>query len=136
MITREADYAIRIVLSLARHAPKPAPVSAESVSEEMAIPYRFVRKIAGKLVRAGIVRSLRGRTGGLRLARRPATISLLDVLYAVDPATVTLNLCLLDPSACRRMGLCAVHPHLAAIQTDLERALAAVSFAQLLPKVR
>lgn len=130
MITREADYAIRIVLALARHTDT-APVSAGAVSDEMGIPHRFVRKIAGRLVRAGLVRSLRGRAGGLRLARRPAAISLLDVLAAVDPASVTLNICLLDPRACRRAGLCEVHPHFASLQGALERGLASVSFAQL-----
>jgi Rrf2 family protein len=104
---------------------------AGAVSAEMDIPYRFVRKIAGRLVRAGLVRGLRGRAGGLRLARRPAAISLLDVLAAVDASSVTLNICLLDPRACRRAGLCEIHPHFAAMQGELERRLAAVSFAQL-----
>lgn len=134
MITREADYAIRIVLALARHAADPAPVSAEVVADEMAVPYRFVRKIAGKLVRAGLVASARGRFGGLRLARRASTLSLLDVLMAVDPETVTLNICLLDPRACRRTGTCVIHPRLASIQADLERSLASVTFASLVSK--
>jgi Rrf2 family protein len=106
-------------------------MSTGAVASEMDIPYRFVRKIAGRLVRAGLVRSARGRAGGLRLARRPTAISLLDVLSAVDPSSVTLNICLLDPRACRRVGACEVHPHFAAMQGDLERRLAAVSFAQL-----
>jgi Rrf2 family protein len=131
MITRESDYALRIVLALARRSADPAAVPARSVSDEMDIPYRFVRKIAGKLVRAGIVRSMRGRAGGLRLTRRSSTLSVLDVLTAIDPAVVTLNLCLLNPRDCRRFGLCEIHPPLAAVQTQLERGLAAITFANL-----
>jgi Rrf2 family protein len=136
MMTREADYAIRIVLALTRHAGEAGAVSAMPVAQEMDIPYRFVRKIAGKLVRAGIVRSTRGRAGGLRLARRPAALSVLDVLNAIDPAVVTLNLCMLDPRKCRRFGLCEIHSPLARVQTDLERSLAAITFADLAAPVR
>lgn len=131
MITREADYAIRIALALARRVGDTAVMSAEPISKEMDIPYRFVRKIAGKLVRAGIVRSTRGRAGGLRLARRPSALTVLDVLLAVAPASVTLNACLLDPRTCRRIGHCEVHGPLATVQAQIERGLAAITFADL-----
>lgn len=136
MITREADYAIRMVLCLTRHAADAAPVPASDISTEMEIPYRFVRKIAGRLVRSGLARSHRGKAGGLRLARRPSALSVLDVLTAIDPSAVTLNVCLLDPRSCRRLGHCEVHAPLARIQGDLERALAQVTFASLVDRPR
>jgi Rrf2 family protein len=131
MITREADYAIRLVLCLARHGADAAPVPASGIAAEMEIPYRFVRKIAGRLVRAGLVRSVRGKAGGLRLARRPSALSVLDVLTVIDPSAVTLNVCLLDPRACRRVDHCEVHDPLAKVQSQIERALAGLTFAAL-----
>jgi len=130
MLTRETDYAIRALLFLARGADG-RPQSAAVIAEAMEIPYRFVRRILHKLGAAGLVSSARGKLGGLTLALQPEYISLLDITQAVDPDTVTLNLCLTDPVACSRTGRCVVHNELSRIQAILARELAAVSLADL-----
>lgn len=130
MLTRESDYAIRALLYLARHT-EGAPQSAMVIAEAMDIPYRFVRRILLKLNNAGLVDSVRGKQGGLKLALIPAYISLLDIARAVDPQTVTLNLCLTEPDACRRSPQCVVHRELARVQAMIARELASISLADL-----
>ena len=128
MITREADYAIRAVLELAADA---SGRSAAVLARATAVPYPFLRRVLAKLIAAKLVLSLRGRTGGVRLARPAGKISLLDVAAAIDPATITLNSCLRDASTCARLRHCAAHTALARVQQELWRALAAVTFDQL-----
>ena len=133
MITREADYAIRALLRLAKQDTEQV-VSTTVLAEEMAIPYRFLRRILLKLSGEGLVESRRGTQGGLRLARPAAEISLLDAVRAIDPAAFTLNLCLSDPQQCGRSARCVVHTELAAIQARLLQQLAAISFADLVAR--
>lgn len=133
MITRETDYAIRAVLCLALHGDEGA-ISTTTVATEMEIPYRFLRRILLRLVEEGLVVSTRGKQGGLRLARPAAAISLRDVVYAVDPETVTLNICLLDSESCSRAAYCVVHAELARIQALLNQQFADVTLASLVER--
>ena len=125
MITREADYAIRAVLELASST---AGRSATELARSTQVPYPFLRRVLGKLTAAHLVKSLRGRNGGVKLARPAGEISLLDVAQAIDPATVTLNDCLHPGSVCSRLQRCAVHGALDRVQQELWQALAIITF--------
>ena len=131
MITRETDYAIRIVLYLAEEGPDSGPVSARHIAEEMDIPYRFLRLISLKLVQAGILNSRRGKNGGLMLAKPPSELSLLEVMRTVDKKTAVLNRCLIDETTCNRTGHCSVHHTLLDLQDRVDRALDTVTFENL-----
>lgn len=129
MITREADYAIRVVLYLAQHS-KEGAVSTADLAEEMEIPYRFLRKIVRRMVDADLVISQRGQGGGLRLARPKKDISLAAVLMAIDPAGVKLNQCMLNPAECPRNSVCEITKCFRALQTDLDEKLESITFDQ------
>ncbi|MDO8963483.1 MAG: Rrf2 family transcriptional regulator [Coriobacteriia bacterium] len=106
-ITRRSDYAIRIMLELARQADS-APVSVRRLAERQELPYAFARSIQRDLVAAGLVTTQRGATGGVSLARPAASISLLDIIRA-EQGHVSISVCAHDPAWCSRMGGCAVH---------------------------
>jgi len=127
MITRETDYAIRMILCLA-HESEGERVPTSDIAERMDIPYRFLRALGRKLATAGIVTSKRGNAGGFRLNRSPSKISLLDVITVIDPKSVTLNSCLLGHGTCPRDDTCSVHRELAKLQEKLRDALASVRF--------
>ena len=135
MITREVDYAIRALLFLSRKEDGPV-TSTTVLAEEMDIPYRFLRRILFTLGAAGMVESRRGAQGGLRLARPAAGISLYDIVHAMNPDAVTLNLCLSDPAQCRRAARCVVHDELATIQAELEQRLRAITLSGLTARER
>lgn len=71
-VTREADYAVRCVLYLARKANGITPVN--EIAKAMHIPKSFSAKILQRLVKAGIVISGRGISGGFSLAKKPESI--------------------------------------------------------------
>jgi len=128
MITREADYAVRAVLELASGT---SGRSAAELARATQVPYPFLRRVLGRLTAAKLVKSVRGRSGGVQLARPAGAISLRDVVRAIDPATITLNACLLDGGRCSRVRRCAVHASLARVQKELWRSLDAVTFDTL-----
>src|ERR1035438_8352435 len=91
-ISRQSDYAARLVLHLACLEPG-ARVSISEIAKTRLLPGAFTRRIVGCLVKAGILHTARGTGGGISLARPAAEISLLDILNAVEGGVV-LNGCL------------------------------------------
>src|SRR5262245_20492413 len=78
--------AVHILTSLA-HSPKEwlsSPMLAESVGTNPVV----IRRLVGRLQRAGLVEAHAGKLGGVELARRPETITLLDVYRAVEGGSV------------------------------------------------
>jgi len=130
VITRETDYAIRALLRLAQQG-EGAVVSTTILAHEMDIPYRFLRRILLKVCATGLVRSVRGKQGGLRLCQSPDTVTLLDIVRAVDEASILLNICLTDEHHCPRDETCVVHEVLGTIQEEVHRRFAGVTLGAL-----
>ena len=86
-ITAKVDYAVRASVELAAHAaahgPK-APMKGDAVATAQAIPVRFLESILAELRRSGIVGSQRGSEGGYWLARPAASVTVADVIRAVE----------------------------------------------------
>ena len=113
-LTKECDYAIRVVRELADLEIKPVRV----ICEKEHIPTPFAYKVLKKLDKAGIVKSYRGASGGYRLAKSPDSISLLDIVCAIDDH-LFLNACLQDGHVCSRNEdgeSCKVHMELEKVQ--------------------
>lgn len=89
-ISARADYAVRAVLELAVRQGN-GPVKAEEIAAVQEIPHKFLEGILGDLRRAGIVDSRRGGGGGYRLAREAASITVADVIRAVDGPIVSVR---------------------------------------------
>jgi Rrf2 family protein len=106
-LTRLGDYGVRAMLELATE-PGEDWLSVPRISAAMAIPERVLPKVMTDLVRAGLVEGHAGRTGGYRLARSAATITLLDVISAVEPEPDARS-CILRGGPCGLDGRCAVH---------------------------
>lgn len=77
------EYATRLMVALARSYKK-ATLSADKLSESESVPVDYVNQILLRLKRAGLVESYRGTTGGYALSRDPATVTLAQVIRAVD----------------------------------------------------
>lgn len=82
-ITAKADYAVRAVTVLAL-APAGSPVKSESIARAQNIPRKFLDNILAELRTAGLIRTVRGAEGGSMLARPAETISVAEVLRAVE----------------------------------------------------
>ena len=81
-MTARAEYALRAATVLASSGP--GPMKSEAIAAAEAIPLRFLHNILAALTRAGILSSLRGADGGYELTRAPATITVADVIRAVE----------------------------------------------------
>src|SRR3972149_9341168 len=96
-ITRQADYAVRAVLYLAKNGDQRSATSR--VAQEQRIPPSFLAKIISQLSIAGLLHTSRGARGGVTLAREPREITLLEVIEAID-GPILLNECVNGNGAC------------------------------------
>jgi Rrf2 family protein len=83
-ISAKAEYACLALLALAEQGPDAPPLRIRDISESYGIPERYLVQILLQLKGAGLVASTRGASGGYRLARPPAKISVSEVLCAID----------------------------------------------------
>jgi Rrf2 family transcriptional regulator, cysteine metabolism repressor len=97
-ISAKAEYACLAVLALAQQGPDASPLHIRDISREHGIPERYLVQILLQLKGAGLVASTRGSAGGYRLARAASSISLSEVLIAVNGPDSTSA----DSSAPRR----------------------------------
>jgi len=133
-ITRQADYALRAILYLARLDPQQR-ASTSQIAEYQQIPPSFLAKIISQLSIAGIINTSRGARGGVSLARKPEEISLLDVVEAID-GPITLNECTKDPSVCAFGEDCPIHDVWCETQAELVQQLQQSTFDKLLERER
>ncbi len=128
-IGRHTDYAARLLLHLACLEPN-ARVTIGEVAAQRLLPTAFVRRLVGKLTRAGILATVRGLGGGIRLARPAEHITLLDLVLAMEGG-VSLNHCVDNLHSCPLAAGCPVQTAWSEVTHILEASLASVTFAQL-----
>lgn len=104
--TRRADYGVRALINLAQHHP--GGQAAPAISRDMDIPVGFLRQVLQELGRADLVNSQPGRTGGYALAREPDTITLYDIISALEGPSDEPS-CALDGGPCHWDRACAIH---------------------------
>ena len=117
LITRETDYALRLVRSLADGERR----SVSQLSDEEQIPKAFAYKIIKKLERAGLVSIARGSEGGCSLNKPTSAISLYDLMESGYRC-----------EWCEKHGSCCFHNHLMVIQEELNDRLKASSLEEIL----
>lgn len=81
-LTLHTDYALRMLMVLALEPGR--SLTIEDIAKRYCISRNHLMKVAQTLVQAGFVESLRGRGGGLKLARDPASLKLGDVVRATE----------------------------------------------------
>jgi Rrf2 family protein len=129
-ITRQADYALRAMLYLAR-MPENQKAATSQIAEEQRIPPSFLAKIVSQLSIAGLIHTSRGARGGVSLARPSIEISVLEVIEAID-GPIALNACTFSQSDCPFGAECPLRPIWCDSQEELIERLRTTSFSQLM----
>jgi len=130
-ITRQADYAVRAVLHLARNGEQ--RIATSMIAEEQRIPPSFLAKIISQLSIAGLLHTSRGARGGVTLARDAKDITLLEVVEAID-GPIQLNECVGNNGACSFEDDCPLRPVWCDAQEELVGRLKDTNFADMMTK--
>ena len=86
MITQKMKYALKALLALADEAAREQPraLTIEEIAARSGAPKRFLEHILLEVRNAGVIASMRGRSGGYRLAKPPSEVSISDLLRRID----------------------------------------------------
>lgn len=127
-IARLTDYAAGLMAHLARSPER--QVSAPQLAQELGLPAPTVAALLKRLARAGLVAGARGAGGGYSLARAARSISVADVITAIE-GPVALTECALGAGACELEAACATRGNWRLISHAVQGTLEAVSLADL-----
>ncbi|GIN13363.1 HTH-type transcriptional regulator NsrR [Shouchella clausii] len=123
-LTSYTDYSLRLLLYLALQ-PKHKLSSVKQVADIYHISYNHLTKVTHELGKLGLIETVKGRNGGIRLAKEPEEINIGEVvkqtednLELVECFNRETNTCILNP-ACRLKGV--LHEALAAYLQVLEQ---------------
>jgi len=126
-----ADYAVVMLTATARHCGARGRLNATLLASETGLPLPTVQKLVSRLSAAHLIETVRGTGGGLRLSRPPATISLADIVEAVE-GPIAMTACVEDGRHdCGIESTCCVKPHWTIVNQAVKGALAGVSLADL-----
>jgi Rrf2 family transcriptional regulator, nitric oxide-sensitive transcriptional repressor len=131
-LTQFSDYSLRVLLYLTARPERWVPLP--EISRAYGVSHNHMAKVAQLLLERGYVESLRGRTGGLRLAKPPSQINVGSVVRATEPHfdlvecfDAKTNTCPIDP-------VCGLKGALVSAQKAFLQELDRFTLADFLPR--
>lgn len=138
-ITAQEEYGLRCILQLARNYNQ-EPLVSRVISEREGLSIDYVTKLLMTLRRADLVQSVRGVKGGFELMRHPRTITVSEVLQALNPEGLIItspesHLCnhfAGQLEECIHLDACGIRPIWVTLSQYISRVLDQISLADLL----
>ena len=132
-LNKETDYAIRVILALAK-CPQGEIFPSQVIRQEMDLPRALSIQIISHLAHKDLINTYPGRNGGIQLARPAREITLHQVICAVEGPLI-LSECLEEDHTCQFAPHCPVQVRWIDLQGVIERELKAVNFDVLVNEI-
>lgn len=108
IFSNPAEYAIRGLSELVTRGSGERPMLLDEIVEGTDLPRDFMAKVFQRLVRGGVLKSVRGRGGGFSLARPAHEITLMQVVASIE-GPQELDRCVVGLDRCNDQMPCAQH---------------------------
>ncbi|MBM4298174.1 MAG: Rrf2 family transcriptional regulator [Deltaproteobacteria bacterium] len=128
-ISRRVDYGLRAVIYLAGQQAEKC-CSIGEIAKAQGIPKKFLEKIVQDLLRAELIKSRRGSTGGYQLAKAAEAISFCDVIEAIE-GPIAVNACMDHRLGCEQMPRCTMIGVWSEVQNKITEVLSRTTIAAL-----
>jgi FeS assembly SUF system regulator len=128
-----ADYGTMVVTVLAAEPERLH--SAQELAARTHVSAPTVSKLLKQLTKGGVVESLRGAHGGYKLARPAASVTVADVIAAID-GPIALTECSVHKGDCAVESTCSVRGNWRLINTAIHQALKSVTLADMAAPAR
>jgi Rrf2 family protein len=140
-VSAKEEYGLRCMLLLARHQneDRPEPLSLAEMARHEGLTVAYVAKLIARLRRAGLVRSVLGRSGGYTLARDPSEISVLQVLGPLGMKLYHTDYCNRfagDMKGCTHLDDCSMRALWGVVEGLLDRVLGQTMLSDLIGSER
>ena len=131
-LSRKTLLALEAVIDIAFNA-RPEPVQAKEITARQGVPQRYLEQVMQQLVRAGVLKGVRGPRGGYRLARERRRISVGDVVRVAESIEDAEEEKIRPRSD---LGLRVVAPLIQTLQDDVMARLDSVTIEDLCQRAR
>ena len=131
-LSRKTLLALEAVIDIAFNA-RPEPVQAKEITARQGVPQRYLEQVMQQLVRAGILKGVRGPRDGYRLARERRRISVGDVVRVAESLEDEESEAI-DPRS--ELGIRIVSPLIQTLQDEVMARLDAISIEDLCQRAR
>ena len=128
LMTRHTDYAVRALLVLERNGDR--YLSTRKIAEQEGIPYQFLRRILGELIKNDLVESREGTGGGFRLTADPVEIRIVD-LIRIFQGDFSILECLVGGNPCPNRDTCVIRQEIIRIEKIVKDELGGITIASL-----
>ncbi|MBB1138546.1 Rrf2 family transcriptional regulator [Myroides sp. WP-1] len=131
MFSKACEYAIRSAVFISVSSLKGSRVGFKEIAQEIDAPEAFVAKILQKLVKGGIIESVRGAGGGFEIpVSQLKQIKLFEIVKVIDGDAIYKG-CGLGLAQCSETHPCPVHFKFKAIRNELKQMLETTSLEEL-----
>ncbi len=104
--SKTSEYAIRILTYMAHDQSK--TYSANHLHKSLDLPYKYVTKLMTQLTKKKLTIMIRGRDGGFQIKEKLSSISVKDILSAIDE-NMDFDRCILGFPNCSEKSPCSMH---------------------------
>lgn len=122
-------YGLRVMMELASRFGS-GPVQVEAIARSQDISAKYIHVLVAGLKLSGLVRAVRGPSGGYELTRDPSSITALDVVHALEGRSSPAP-CVADRGACPRSGRCAARDVWCDVAFAIDQVLADLTLSDL-----
>jgi Rrf2 family transcriptional regulator, cysteine metabolism repressor len=119
-LSTRTRYGMRALMDLALHSTG-QPVQLKDIAKRQGISLSYLEHLIIPLISAGILKSIRGSHGGIKLARPPEGIKLTEIFEILEGHLAPVD-CIKDSQDCLRSGACATQD----IWNDMKEAMLSV----------
>ena len=105
-LSTKGEYGTRALLDMALYQTG-SPIPLKEIARRQAIPVQYLEQLVSPLIKAGIVRSIRGAGGGVTLAKPPDQIKISQVIETLEGSMAPVK-CVDDPRVCSRSDFCVI----------------------------
>lgn len=133
MISTKGRYALRVLVDMAEH-PSSANIPLRDIAERQEISEKYLENIVKDLVKAGIIKGLRGKGGGYQLNRTPDQINVYDVVCLMEGTLAPVSCLESEKPPCSRMSDCRTLALWKGLDDAVRSYLSAYTVADLMQK--
>ncbi len=132
ILTKQSDYAIRALIELARAGED--FLSSREISKRQNIPYHFLRRIMGDLIKSGMVESREGAGGGMKLGSEPHSIKITEVME-IFQGRIELSDCMFRKKICENRKTCVLRKEIKRIEKVVADEFSRITIGSLNDKI-
>lgn len=135
IFSKSFAYALRGILCISHTVDGTTRIRVEDISKETGIPKHFLGKIMNKMVKAGMVSSIKGPSGGFSITDKTLEVPLIDLYYLFD-GTQLFDECSLHFKTCSDENACPIHFKVKETKDNIQVLLTANTIGDLLKEDR